>query len=222
MSNFQTPVPMNRELYEYLLSSSLRESEILRQLRDETSHHPRRVMQIAPEQGPLLTLLIQLLRAKKTLEVGVFTGYSSLVTALALPEDGKIIACDVSEEFTSIARRYWQTAGVAHKIDLRLAPALVTLDKLIAEGKAETFDFAFIDADKSNYDGYYERALRLLRPGGIVAFDNVLWDGKVIDPQAQDADTVAIRALNAKLQQDERVMISMLPLADGMTLALKR
>jgi len=222
VSNFQTPVPMNRELYEYLLSSSLRESEILRQLRDETSHHPRRVMQIAPEQGPLLTLLIQLLRAKKTLEVGVFTGYSSLVTALALPEDGKIIACDVSEEFTSIARRYWQTAGVAHKIDLRLAPALVTLDKLIAEGKAETFDFAFIDADKSNYDGYYERALRLLRPGGIVAFDNVLWDGKVIDPQAQDADTVAIRALNAKLQQDERVMISMLPLADGMTLALKR
>ena len=216
------PVPMSKELYEYLLSVSLREPEILRQLREETSHHPRRVMQIAPEQGSLLTLLIQLLGARKTLEVGVFTGYSSLCTALALPTDGKLIACDVSEEFTSIARRYWEAAGVAHKVDLRLAPALETLDKLIADGESGTFDFAFIDADKSNYDGYYERALQLIHPGGIIAFDNVLWDGKVIDSQAQDADTVAIRTLNAKLQKDERVTICMLPMADGVTLALKR
>ena len=222
MSNFQTPVPMTTDLYEYLLSVSLREPEVLQKLREETSHHPRRVMQIAPEQGPLLTLLIQLLDAKKTLEIGVFTGYSSLVTAQALPEDGKIIACDVSEEFTSVARRYWEAAGVAQKIDLQLAPALVTLDKLIADGQSTTFDFAFIDADKSNYDGYYERCLQLIRPGGIIAFDNVLWDGKVIDSQAQDADTVAIRELNEKLHKDERVTICMLPMADGVTLALKR
>ncbi len=167
-------------------------------------------------------LLVQLIGAKKTLEVGVFTGYSSLSVALALPEDGKIIAADVSEEFTAVARRYWQKAGVADKIDLRLAPALETLDNLLASGQAETFDFAFIDADKENYDGYYERTLQLIRPGGLIAIDNVLWSGRVADPQIQDENTQIIRNLNKKLHQDERVTLSLLPIGDGLTLALKR
>ncbi len=209
-------------LYDYLLSISLREPEILSQLRHETTHHPRGRMQISPEQGQFMTLLIQLLGAKKTLEVGVFTGYSSLVVALALPSDGKVVACDVSEEYTAIARRYWQQAGVADKIDLHIAPALETLDSLLASGAAETFDFAFIDADKDNYDGYYERSLQLVRPGGLIAIDNVLWSGKVADSQVNDNQTRKIRNLNQKLHQDERITLSLIPIGDGLTLARKR
>lgn len=213
---------LDDQLYNYLISASLREPEILQKLRQETASHPRSGMQISPEQGQFLALLIQLIGAKKTLEVGVFTGYSSTVVALALPADGKIIAADVSEEFTAIARRYWQLAGVADKIDLRLAPGLETLDHLLATGQAETFDFAFIDADKENYDGYYERALQLVRPGGLIAIDNVLWSGRVADPQIQDENTQIIRALNEKLHHDERVTLSLVPIADGLTLAIKR
>ena len=215
-------IGLDDRLYNYLLSVSLREPEILRQLRQETNNHPEATMQIAPEQGQFMALLVQLLGAKKTLEVGVFTGYSSLSVALALPPDGKIIACDVSEEYTAIARRYWQKAGVADKIDLRLAPALETLDRLLADGQAETFDFAFIDADKVNYEGYYERSLQLVRPGGLIAINNVLWGGKVAYSQFQNSSTLAIRALNQKLHHDERVNLSLVPIADGLTLALKR
>ena len=214
-------IGLDDRLYNYLLSVSLREPEILRQLRQETNNHPQAIMQ-TPEQSQFMALLVQLLGAKKTLEVGVFTGYSSLSVALALPPDGKIIACDVSEEYTAIARRYWQKAGVADKIDLRIAPALETLDRLLADGQAETFDFAFIDADKVNYEGYYERSLQLVRPGGLIAIDNVLWGGKVADSQFQNSSTLAIRALNQKLHHDERITLSLVPIADGLTLALKR
>jgi predicted O-methyltransferase YrrM len=210
------------QLYDYLLSVSLREPEVLQTLRQETANHPMSQMQIAPEQGQFMMLLVQLMGAKKALEVGVFTGYSSLAVALALPSDGKLIACDVSEEYTAMARRYWHLAGVDNKIDLRIAPALETLDSLLAEGQANTFDFAFIDADKSNYPGYYERALELVRPGGLIAIDNVLWSGRVADPQEQDNRTQAIRAFNQKLHQDERIFLSMVAIADGLTLALKK
>jgi predicted O-methyltransferase YrrM len=213
---------LDNQLYDYLLSTSLREPDILRRLREETANHPAAMMQIAPEQGQFMALLVQLLGATKTLELGVFTGYSSLCVALALPPNGKIVACDVSEEFTSVARRYWQEAGVADKIDLRLAPGLETLDRLLAAGEAGTFDFAFIDADKGNYQGYYERSLQLIRLGGLLAIDNVLWGGRVADPQVQDNSTQAIRAFNEKLHQDERVSLSLVPIADGLTLALKR
>ncbi|MBD2165238.1 class I SAM-dependent methyltransferase [Calothrix membranacea FACHB-236] len=213
---------LNEQLYTYLLSVSLREPEILQRLRQETASHPSGNMQISPEQGQFMRLLVQLIGAKKTLEVGVFTGYSSLSVALALPADGKIIACDVSEEYTAIARLYWQEAGVSDKIDLRLAPALATLDQLLATGQANTFDFAFIDADKVNYDGYYERALQLIRPGGLIAIDNVLWSGRVANPEIQNESTQAIRILNQKLHNDERVTLSLLPIGDGLTLALKR
>lgn len=209
-------------LYDYLLSVSLREPEILQALRQETANHPMSQMQIAPDQGQFLQLLVRLMGAKKALEIGVFTGYSSLAVALSLPPDGKLIACDVSEEYTATARRYWALAGVADKIDLRIAPALETLDQLLAEGQANTFDFAFIDADKSNYSNYYERALALVRPGGLIAIDNVLWSGQVADPQVQDNRTTAIRTFNQSLYQDERISLSMLAIADGLTLALKR
>jgi caffeoyl-CoA O-methyltransferase len=215
-------IALSNQLYDYLLSISLREPEILRQLRQETARHSLAVMQIAPEQGQFMALLVQLLGATKTLEVGVFTGYSSLCVALALPPNGKVVACDVSEEYTRVARRYWQLAGVADKIELRLAPALDTLAQLLADGQAETFDFAFIDADKVNYEGYYERSLQLVRPGGLIAIDNVLWSGRVADPQFQDKSTLAIRDLNNKLHNDQRVTLSIVPIADGLTLALKR
>jgi caffeoyl-CoA O-methyltransferase len=213
---------LDSHLYDYLLSVSLREPDILRQLREETARFPSAMMQIAPEQGQFMALLVQLMGATKTLEIGVFTGYSSLCVALALPPNGKIVACDVSEEYTAVARRYWEAAGVADKIDLRLAPALETLDALLAAGQVETFDFAFIDADKANYEGYYERSLQLIRPGGLIAIDNVLWSGRVADPQAQNNSTQALRALNEKLHHDERITLSMVPIADGLTLALKR
>jgi predicted O-methyltransferase YrrM len=212
---------LDKNLYEYLLSASLREPELLTKLREETAKHPMSIMQIAPEQGQFMSLLIQLIGAKKTLEVGVFTGYSSLVVALALPEDGKIVACDVSDEYTQIARKYWELAGVTNKIELHIAPALETLDQLIATGEANSFDFAFIDADKSGYNDYYERCLQLVRVGGLIAIDNVLWSGRVGDPEVQDSRTNSMRALNAKIHQDQRVNLSLLPIADGLTLAMK-
>ena len=212
---------LEENIREYLLSVSMREPQILNLLRQETSLHPRGIMQISPEQGQFMALLVKLMGAKKTLEVGVFTGYSTLVVALALPADGKIIACDTNEEYTSIACRYWHRAGVSDKIDLHIGPAVETLDKLLAAGEAETFDFAFIDADKSNYDNYYERALQLVRPGGLITVDNVLWSGKVADPTIEDNRTNKIRALNQKLHLDDRVTLSMLPIGDGLTLALK-
>ena len=212
---------LSGEIIEYLRSVSVREADVLQQLRQETAQHPRAIMQIAPEQGQFMALLVQLIGAKKVLEVGVFTGYSSLVVALALPPDGKLVACDVSEEYTAIARRYWQQAGIEDKIDLHIAPALETLEKLLSRGEAGTFDFAFIDADKSNYDNYYEMALRLVRPGGLIAIDNVLWGGAVADETVQDNRTKKIRALNKKIHQDERVNVSLVPIADGLTLAMK-
>lgn len=213
---------LSEELYQYLLSVSLREPEILQQLRQETAQHSSAVMQITPEQGQFLAFLVQLMGAKKTLEVGVFTGYSSLSVALALPADGKVIACDVNAEYTAIAQRYWQRAGVANKIDLHLAPAVDTLEQFLTAGQAGSFDFAFIDADKSNYIRYYEQALQLVRPGGVIAIDNVLWSGDVADPTVQDASTQAIRALNQKLHQDDRIWLSLVPISDGLTLALKK
>ncbi|MGD1952574.1 MAG: class I SAM-dependent methyltransferase [Leptolyngbyaceae cyanobacterium] len=214
---------LDKNLYNYLLSVGVRDSEILKQLREENAQHPRAVMQIAPEQGQFMGLLIQLLGVKKALEVGVFTGYSSLVVAMALPEDGRLIACDISDEYTQMAHKYWQKAGVAHKVDLRIAPALETLDQLITEGHSNSFDFAFIDADKSNYDNYYERALKLVRPGGLIAVDNVLWSGRVANPvEEQDNRTKHIDALNQKIHADERVAISLVPIADGLMLAMKR
>ena len=183
---------------------------------------PHAGMQIGADQGALLALLAKLVGARRAIEIGTFTGYSALAVASALPADGKLICCDVSEEWTSVARRYWQEAGVAGRIELRLAPATDTLAALLTQGGAETFDFAFIDADKANYDAYYEAALALLRPGGLVAIDNTLWDGKPADDAVTDADTAAIRALNAKLHGDARIDLCFLPFADGLTLGLKR
>lgn len=208
-------------LYQYMLDVSLREHPVLAELRVDMRDHPRVSMQIAPEQGQFMALLVSLMGARRTLEIGVFTGYSTLAVALALPSDGSIVACDVSQEYTDIGRTYWQKAGVAHKIDVRLAPAVETLDALIAAGQSGCFDFAFIDADKSNYDSYYERCLTLLRQGGLIVIDNVFWGGSVARP-AQDEDTVALQALNRKLHSDRRVDLSMLPIADGLTLARKR
>ncbi len=210
------------ELRDYLLSVSLREPEVLRRLREETAGHPLSRYQISPEQGQLMALLVGLVRAKNTIEIGVFTGYSAIATALALPDDGRIIACDVSEEHTGTARRYSAEAGVDHKIDLRIGPALETLDGLIAAGKEGAFDFGFIDADKENDQAYFDRLLRLLRPGGIIAVDNVLWSGRVIDPEADDPDTEAIRRFNESVHRDDRVALSVVPIGDGLTLAVKR
>jgi caffeoyl-CoA O-methyltransferase len=216
------PTYLTDRLYDYLLANSLREPEVLARLREETAALPAAAMQTAPEQGQFMALLVTLIGARRTLEVGTFTGYSALCVALALPAEGRVIACDVSETYTAIARRYWAEAGVADKIELRLAPAVETLDALLAEGMAGAFDFMFIDADKENYDAYYERGLALVRPGGLMAVDNVLWSGAVADDARQDAETRAIRALNAKVHRDERVAISLLPIGDGLTLARKR
>ncbi len=213
---------LSEALYDYILSVSLREADVLRRLREETARMPLAIMQIAPEQGQFMALIVELMGAKRTLEVGVFTGYSSLAVALALPDDGHITACDVSEEWTAIARRYWAEAGVADKVDLRLAPAIETLDALLVDGQAGSYDFAFIDAEKTEYADYYERVLQLLRQGGLVAVDNVLWNGAVADPADDKEDTNAIRAFNEKLRDDDRVSLSLLPLADGLTLARKR
>ena len=212
---------MTEELSAYMRQVSLRERDVLRRLRERTVSIPEARMQITPEQGQFMQLLVQILGARKTLEVGVFTGYSALAVALVLPAGGKVTACDVSEAWTSIGKKFWDEAGVADKIDLHLAPAVDTLNRLIAEGQQGTYDFAFIDADKANYDRYYERSLTLVRSGGLIAIDNVLWHSRVIDPSANDADTVAIRAINEKLRADSRVSLSMIPIGDGLTLARK-
>lgn len=215
-------IELTDSLYAYLLENSLREADVLRRLREETARMPGSGMQIAPEQGQFMALLVQLMGARRCIEIGTFTGYSALSVALALPPGGGIVACDVNEETTAVARRYWQEAGVAERIDLRLAPALDTLNALVESGEAGSYDFAFIDADKTNYDSYYESALTLLRPGGLILIDNVLWGGAVINSTSDDADTQAIRALNAKIAVDQRVSCSLLPLGDGLTLAFKR
>jgi caffeoyl-CoA O-methyltransferase len=215
-------IVLNDALYEYLLSVSLREPDVLCRLREETAKMPQHNMQISPEQGQFIALLVELTGARKCLEVGTFTGYSTLSLALALPEDGQIVACDISEEFTSRAKPYWQKAGVAGKIDLRLGPALETLDALIADGESGAFDFAFIDADKVNYQGYFQRALDLIRRGGLILVDNVLWSGAVVDPARDDEDTEAIRAFNQACADDPRISLSLVPIGDGLTLARKR
>jgi len=210
------------EIHKYLLSVSLREHPVLTALRTQTQTMPAGVMQISPEQGQFMQLLVKLLGAKKTLEVGVFTGYSALSVALALPEDGKIIACDVNEEWTSIAQTFWEKAGVSHKIHLKLAPALETMQRLIEQGEAASFDFIFLDADKANYPQYYELAIQLIRVGGLIAVDNVLWGGDVANPTNHDKQTEAIRSLNQKVFNDDRVDISLVPIRDGLTLARKK
>ena len=215
-------VNLDKRLYQYLVDHSVREHPVQRELREATAGMKHAGMQISPEQGQFMALLVQLLGARRTIEIGVFTGYSALSVALALPPDGKIVACDVSEEWTAIGRKHWEKAGVAEKIDLRLAPALETLDKLIAGGGAGQYDFAFIDADKGNYLGYYERCMTLVRRGGLITLDNTLWSGRVADPKENDADTKAIRAVNDALHHDERIAVSLLPIGDGLTLALKR
>lgn len=209
-------------LLAYLRDVSLREPAVLARLRAETAALPEAEMQIAPEQGQFMALLARLMGARRYLEVGTFTGYSSLAVALALPDDGRLVCCDVSADYTAVARRYWAEAGVAHKVDLRLAPALDTLEALLAEGRADTFDLAFIDADKPAYDAYYERSLALVRPGGLLLLDNMLRRGRVLDPSDATPGVEAIRRLNAKLHADARIDLSLLPLADGLTLALKR
>ena len=208
-------------IYQYLLNTSLREHPAQVALREATRTHPYAMMQISPEQGQFMAMLVRLIGARRTIEIGVFTGYSALSVAMALPEDGKVLACDISDEFTRVGVPYWQSAGVAHKIDLQLAPAVKTLDARIAAGEQGQYDFAFIDADKSGYDAYYERCLVLLRTGGLITIDNTLWSGKVAAP-SEDVDTKALQALNSKLLCDERVDISMLPIGDGLTLARKR
>ncbi|MEL7356585.1 MAG: class I SAM-dependent methyltransferase [Cyanobacteria bacterium J06634_6] len=215
-------IELDDRLYEYLLAASLRESDVQAELRQVTAEHAQARMQISPEQGQFMALLVQLMGAQKTLEIGVFTGYSALTVAMALPEDGRMVACDVNEKDCAIALPYWEKANVAHKIDLRIAPALDTLDNLIANGESGTFDFSFIDADKSNYDNYYEKSLQLVRPGGLIAVDNTLWYGRVADPEVQDKRTKRIRALNEKVRDDKRVMMSLLPVGDGLLLAVKR
>lgn len=210
------------ELYPYLFAHSVRESELMQQLREETARDPMARMQIAPEQGQFMALLIQLINAKQVIEVGTFTGYSSLAMAQAMPEDGRLICCDISETWTAMARRYWEQAGVTQRIELRIAPAQDTLQALLDEGLAGRFDAMFIDADKENYATYYELGLQLIRAGGLIMVDNVLWSGRVLDEHSNDPDTQAIRAFNRSLFQDERVDLSMLPLADGLTLVRKR
>jgi predicted O-methyltransferase YrrM len=215
-------IPVTDAIWQYLIDATVREPAVLGKLRDETSRMPSGGMQISPEQGQFMALLVELVGARRTIEVGVFTGYSSLRVALALPADGQVVACDVSEEYTNVARRYWREAGVDNKIELRLGPALATLNALIAQGERGKFDFAFIDADKSNYGGYYERCLELVRSGGLIAVDNTLWSGAVADPKKQDPDTRAIRELNAKIADDPRVSASLVPIGDGLLLARKR
>lgn len=215
-------IDLTDDLYDYILQVSLREPPLLARLREATKAVPFAAMQISPEQGQFMRLLVELIGARRTLEVGTYTGYSALSVALSLPPDGQVVACDISDEYTAVGRPYWAEAGVTEKIDLRLGPAAETLDALIAEGAAGRFDFAFIDADKTNYLKYYEQALVLVRQGGLIAIDNVLWNGAVVDFADESDDTLAIRALNAKLADDARVSLSLVPIGDGLTLARKR
>ncbi|MHA7833104.1 MAG: class I SAM-dependent methyltransferase [Algiphilus sp.] len=215
-------IQMTEALHAYLLEHSLREAHVLRALREETATLPERNMQISPEQGQFMQLLLRLMGARRCLEVGTFTGYSALAMALALPAEGQVVTCDCSEEWTRVAARYWQQAEQQHRIQLKLGPAADSLRALLADGQAGAFDFAFIDADKSGYDDYYEHCLQLVRVGGVIAVDNTLWDGRVVDPATADAATDAIRAFNEKLHADTRVDISMVPIGDGLSLARKR
>jgi predicted O-methyltransferase YrrM len=213
---------LSADLHAYLLEVGVREPDVLRRLREETAGLPQHDMQIAPEQGAFMALLVELTGARRCLEVGTFTGYSATAVALALPEDGRLVCCDVSTEWTDMARRFWAEAGLADKIDLRIGPGVQTLDALLAAGEQSTYDFAFVDADKTGYGEYYDRIFDLLRPGGLVAFDNVFQGGDVLDEDTSSADVLAVRALNARLATDERVSLSMLPIADGLTLARRR
>ncbi len=215
-------IAVNQSLYEYILGVSLREPAVLRRLREETAAMPEHNMQISPEQGQFMALLVRLMGAHRCLEIGTFTGYSALAVALAIDDEGTVLALDTSEEYTDVARRFWKEAGVDHKIELRLAPALETLEEMLdADDQRHTYDFVFIDADKTNYTRYYEACLQLVRDGGCIAFDNTLWDGKVADKSVKDADTAALRELNEKLYADERIELSLLPIADGLTLCRK-
>ena len=215
-------LPYSIELRNYLWEKGLDENPVLKRLREETENHPFALMQICPEQGALMANLVRLISAKKAIEVGTFTGYSALAVALALPKDGYLLACDISEEFTSIGKPYWEEAGVSENIDLQIAPALETLKSKIEDGESNTYDFAFIDADKINYLNYYELCLDLIRSGGVIAIDNVLWGGSVIDSARTDDDTKAIREINDFIVSDKRVNISMIPVGDGVTLAVKK
>lgn len=216
-------IQVDDRLYQYILDVSVRESDILHRLREETAKLGQMArMQISPEQGQFMALLIELMGARRMLEVGTFTGYSTLACAMALPPDGEIVACDVSREWTDMGRRYWQEAGVSDKISLRIGPGTETLTQLLDEGQANRFDMMFIDADKANYGIYYELGLKLVRPGGLILIDNVLWSGDVANPSVQDEDTQAIRMLNQKLHTDNRVTLSLIPIADGLTLARRR
>lgn len=215
-------ITLDDRLYDYLHAVSLREPALLARLREETAALPEARMQIAPEQGQFMAMLVRVMNAREILEIGTFTGYSALAMALALPPDGHIVACDVSAEWTAIGRRYWREAGVGERIELRLAPAIETLEALLADGGEDRFDFAFIDADKSGYHAYYEACLKLVRPGGLIVVDNTLWDGRVADDSVQDANTCAIRAFNAALHDDVRVDLSLVPIGDGLTLARRR
>ena len=227
----KSDIQMSKGLYEYMLSTSLREHDALVELREETAKDPSAIMQIPPEQGQFMALLVKILGANKTLEIGTYTGYSALSVALAMPDNSIIVTCDINSEWTDIGRKYWENAGVKNKIDLRIGPALDTLDELINQGQKDTFDFSFIDADKINYDGYYEKSLKLLRPGGLIAIDNVFLFGSVVDSELldddlktriSDEDILAMRALNEKIKNDRRVDLSMLPIADGLTLVRKK
>jgi len=215
-------IGLSDAVHAYLCEATLREPPLLKRLRAETTKLERSNMQISPEQGQLMALLVEIVGARRAIEVGVFTGYSSLSVALALPEDGHLVACDVSEEWTRVAKRYWEAAGVAHKIELCLGPGIETLDQLLAKGEAGSYDFAFIDADKENYVAYANRCLELIRSGGLLAFDNALWHGAVADPARTDAATEAIRRVTRQLRDDPRVMPSLVPIGDGLLLARKR
>jgi predicted O-methyltransferase YrrM len=214
-------IQIDDRLFQYVLDHTLREHPAQAALREATRTHPHAGMQIAPDQGQFMALLMRLIGARWTIEVGTFTGYSALTVALALPADGRVLACDISDEYTRLGKPFWEQAGVAHKIELVLGPALDTLDARLARGEAGHYDFAFIDADKVNYDGYYERCLQLLRVGGLMAFDNTLWSGAVAKP-ARDDDTRALQVLNDKLHRDQRVDMALLTVGDGLTLARKR
>jgi predicted O-methyltransferase YrrM len=215
-------LPLSPQLYRYLVDISVQETPVLQRLREDMANHPHSGCQIAPEQGQFMAWLVRLMQARRVIEIGVFTGYSSLWMAGAMPAHGKLIACDINREWTDIARRYWTDAGVADRIEVRLAPALQTLDELLRQDGAGSIDFMFIDAEKSEYIDYYEKGLQLLRPGGVIAVDNVLWDGRVADPADNETHTAAIRVFNAHLAGDSRVELSLVPIGDGLTLAMKR
>jgi predicted O-methyltransferase YrrM len=213
---------IDERIYDYLLSISVKEPALLGRLREETAQDPLANMQIAPEQGRFMALLVELLGVRHAIEIGTYTGYSALCIAMAMPSDGHLICCDTSEQWTAVARRYFVEASVADRIELKIAPALTTLDDLLAKGQMGAFDFAFIDADKENYENYFERCLALARPGGLIAVDNTLWGGSVADPENQEPSTQAIRRFNEKLYNDERVSLSLVPIGDGLTLARKK